>query len=75
MPKLPNLTGKELGKIVEKFGFKHSHTTGSHMVYKHPDGRKTTIPHHAGEEIGPGLLNKIIKKDLGVSREEFLDKV
>lgn len=41
------------------------------MVFKHPDGRKTTIPHHSGEEIGPGLLSKIIKRDLRISREEF----
>lgn len=75
MSKLPTLTGKELGKIVEKFGFIYSHTTGSHLVYKHPDGRRTTIPHHAGEEIGPGLLNKIIKKDLGMTREEFLKRI
>ena len=72
MAKLPRLTGKELGKIVEKLGFIHSHTTGSHMVYRHGDGRKTTIPHHSGEEIGPGLLNRIIKKDLRISREEFM---
>ena len=72
MPRLPRLTGKELAKIVEKFGFIYSHTTGSHMMYKHPDGRRTTIPHHAGEEIGPGLLNKIIKRDLRITREEFL---
>ena len=75
MAKLPRLTGKELAKIVEKFGFTYSHTTGSHMVYKHPDGRRTTIPHHSGEEIGPGLLSKIIKKDLGVTREEFLKNI
>ena len=73
MPRLPRLTGKELAKIVERFGFVYSHTTGSHMVYKHPDGRRTTIPHHAGEEIGPGLLNKIIKKDLRITRDEFLE--
>jgi len=72
LTKLPRLTGKELAKVIEKFGFIHSHTTGSHMVYKHPDGRRTTIPYHSGEEIGPGLLNKIIKKDLGVTIEEFL---
>lgn len=41
------------------------------MVYKHPDGRKTTIPHHSGEEIGSGLLNKIIKKDLGITWGSF----
>jgi len=70
--KLPRLTGKEVARIIEKLGFVYSHTTGSHMVYKHPDGRTTTIPHHSGEEIGPGLLTKIIKRDLGITREEFL---
>ena len=72
MVKLPRLTGKELGKIVEKLGFKFDHQTGSHMIYKHPDGRKTTIPSHGKEEIGPGLLNKIIKHDLKLTREEFM---
>ncbi len=41
------------------------------MVFKHLDGRRTTIPHHAGEELGPGLLSKIIKHDLGLTREQF----
>ena len=72
MPRLPRLAGKQLAKIVERFGFVHTHTTGSHMMYRHPDGRRATIPHHAGEEIGPGLLNKIIKKDLRTTRDEFL---
>ena len=75
MAKLPKLTGKELGKIITKLGFIYSHTTGSHMIYKHSDGRKTTVPYHGGEEIGPGLLNKIIKKDLRMTREEFLRNV
>ncbi|MBI2208012.1 type II toxin-antitoxin system HicA family toxin [Candidatus Woesearchaeota archaeon] len=71
MAKLPKLTGKELAKIAVKLGFVFDHQTGSHMVFKHPDGRKTTIPHHSGEEIGPGLLIKIIKCDLKISRERF----
>ena len=75
MAKLPHLTGKELATIIAKLGFIHSHTRGSHMVFKHPDGRRTTIPIHAGEEIGPGLLNKIIKKDLRITREEFLKRL
>lgn len=72
MSKLPKLTGKKLAKIAEKIGFKHSHTRGSHMVFKHIDGRKAVIPHHSGEEIGPGLLLKIIKQDFKLTREEFL---
>ncbi len=75
MAKLPKLTGKELARIIEEFGFNYSHTTGSHMTYKHADGRRTTIPSHTGEEIGPGLLSKIIKKDLRITREEFLEHV
>ena len=72
MPKLPRLTGKELARVAIKLGFVFNHQTGSHMIFKHPDGRKTTIPHHSGEEIGPGLLTKIIKYDLRISREEVL---
>ena len=71
MAKLPKLTGKELAKVAVKLGFIFDHQTGSHMVFKHPDGRKTTIPYHAGEDIGPGLLTKIIKHDLKITREEF----
>jgi len=71
MARLPKLTGKELGKIIEKMGFEFSHQTGSHLVYKHSDGRRITIPSHSGEEIGPGLLGKIIKKDLQTTRKEF----
>lgn len=71
MAKLPKITGKELAKIAVKLGFVFYHQTGSHMVFKHPDGRKTTIPHHSGEEIGPGLLTKIIKHDMNITREKF----
>ena len=71
MAKLPKLTGKEVAKVVVKLGFVFDHQTGSHMVFEHPDGRKTTIPHHSGEELGPGLLTKIIKHDLRITREEF----
>ncbi|TRZ55331.1 addiction module toxin, HicA family [archaeon] len=75
MNKLPKLTGKELGKVLEKLGFVFDHQTGSHMVFKHPDGRITVVPNHQGEEIGAGLLNKIVKKDLCMTREEFMKHV
>jgi len=75
LTRLPRLSGKQLSKVIKKFGFVYSHTTGSHGVYDHSDGRRTVVPQHAGKEIGPGLLNKIIKKDLKITRKEFLDKI
>lgn len=71
MAKLPRLSAKELVKILNKIEFEFIRREGSHMFFKHPDGRTTIIPYYQGEEIGIGLLTKIIKKDLMISREEF----
>ena len=69
MPKLPLLTAKELAKILKKLGFEFKRQEGSHMFFEHPDGRTTVIPNHPGEEIDRGLLTKIIKHDLQISRK------
>ncbi len=73
MAKLPLLSAKELSKILKKLGFEFKRQQGSHMFFEHPDGRTTVIPNHPGEEIDRGLLNKIIKHDLKISREEFME--
>lgn len=75
MPKLPLMTANELAKAIKKLGFEFKRQEGSHMFFEHPDGRTTVIPNHPGEEIDRGLLTKIIKKDLQISREEFLAAV
>jgi len=72
MPKLPQVKARDLVKVVTKLGFKFRDQSGSHVVYIHPDGRKTTIPIHPSETIGIGLLTKIIKKDLEITKEEFI---
>ena len=71
MAKLPQLDAIQLSKILKKLGFKFIRQRGSHMFFRHPDGRTTIIPYHQKDKIGPGLLNKIIKKDVGISRKEF----
>jgi predicted RNA binding protein YcfA (HicA-like mRNA interferase family) len=72
MSKLPLLTAKEIAKVLKKLGFEFIRQEGSHMFFEHADGRTTVIPNHAGEEIDRGLLNKIVKHDLQLSREKFL---
>ena len=42
--KYPKLTGKELIKILQKYGFEVSRIRGSHHFLKHSDGRATVVP-------------------------------
>ncbi len=71
MTRLPQVSANELAKIISKIGFKFIRQEGSHMFFQHKDGRTTIIPNHPGEDLGIGLLTKIIKKDLELTREEF----
>ena len=70
MSKLPQISGKELCKILEKLGFEKIQGKGSHVRFKHSDGRRTVIPVHGNEKIGKGLLGEILKQ-IRLSREEF----
>lgn len=70
--KLPLLKARDVSKILEKLGFEFKRQKGSHMFFGHPDGRTTVIPNHPTEHVDRGLLNKIIKHDLQINREEFL---
>jgi predicted RNA binding protein YcfA (HicA-like mRNA interferase family) len=40
-------------------------------MMEHPDGRKTVVPVHGNEELGPGLLHKILSS-AGITRQELL---
>lgn len=64
--------GKDLIATLERAGFKVTRTHGSHHFLRHPDGRVTTVPVHAGETIGPGLLSKILR-DTKLSRTDLED--
>ncbi|NMC05525.1 MAG: addiction module toxin, HicA family [Candidatus Lokiarchaeota archaeon] len=41
--RLPVVTGDILCKVVARLGFSMVHQKGSHTVWKHDDGRITTI--------------------------------
>ena len=70
--KLPSMKARDIAKILEKLGFEFKLQKGSHMFFSHPDGRTTVIPNHPTESVDRHLLNKIIKHDLQISRDEFL---
>jgi len=55
-------------------GFVFKRQKGSHKFFEHPDGRTTIIPNHPGEQIDRGLLNKIIRQDLQIDKDTFLNR-
>ena len=71
MSRLPRISGKEAVRILRRIRVPVFRTRGSHVFLKHPDGRVTTIPVHAGETLGSGLLRSILR-DVELSTEEFI---
>jgi predicted RNA binding protein YcfA (HicA-like mRNA interferase family) len=69
MPKLTPIKPKQLIKILESLGFIQRDAEGSHIFFRHPDGRTTTVAMKT-DEIGRGLLRKILH-DIDVSRDEY----
>ena len=61
MTRMPRLTGAELIAALAKVGFEVVRVRGSHHFLRHPDGRSTVVPAHAGEVLGPGITAKILR--------------
>lgn len=71
MSRLPPLTGQKVIRTLQRAGFEILRIRGSHYFLQHPSGKRTVVPVHRGETIGPGLLAKILR-DCDLERDEFL---
>ena len=70
MSRAKRITGKALIAALGRAGFSVKRVKGSHHRLRHPDGRVTTVPVHAGETVGVGLLGKILR-DCEMTQEEL----
>lgn len=70
MTRLPTISSVKLLRVLRKLGFQEFPAKGSHVFLNHPDGRTTTVPVHKGEDIGRGLLRKILW-DIQLEPEDF----
>lgn len=68
--RMPTLKAKDVIRALKMLGFFKIRMKGSHIFFKHPDGRTTLVPRHSGEDIGRGLLRQILR-EINVSPEEF----
>ncbi|MCX9088190.1 MAG: type II toxin-antitoxin system HicA family toxin [Candidatus Methanoperedens sp.] len=74
MDKINPLPANNVIKALEKIGFVKIRQKGSHLFMRHPDGRTTLIAVHKGEDIGKGMIRKIIN-DAKITREEWLELI
>ncbi len=72
MPKIPMITARQLIRVLTKLGFEQTRQKGSHRFFRHEDGRTTVVPDHPGEDLGRGIISKILN-DTELSRDEFLN--
>jgi predicted RNA binding protein YcfA (HicA-like mRNA interferase family) len=59
-------------KLLLALGFAEVRQRGSHVFYRHPDGRTTTLPHHAGRDLARPLLREVLR-EIELSPEGFVD--
>jgi predicted RNA binding protein YcfA (HicA-like mRNA interferase family) len=71
MTNIPVLRPNEVISILERLGFREVRQKGSHKRFQHPDGRRTTVPFHAGRDISPLLLRQIAR-DIGMEVSDML---
>lgn len=70
MSKLPLITVKQFEKLLFQLGFECKRQKGSHVFYRHIDGRYTTLPHHGNQVLSRPLIRQILR-EIELSPEEF----
>ena len=71
MSRLTPIKPEIIIEFLKEQGFVRVRQRGSHIFFRHKDGRTATVPFHKGELIGRGLLLKILR-DIDVKIEDFI---
>ena len=71
MSNIPAITARLLIQFLQYSGFQQVRQKGSHIFFRHSDGRTGTVPMHKGEDLGKGIFNKILR-DVEMSKEDFM---
>jgi predicted RNA binding protein YcfA (HicA-like mRNA interferase family) len=69
MNRLPACSGQDAIRAFQKLGYQLDHQTGSHMILRHPQMRRLTVPNH--RELAKGTLRALIR-EAGLTKEEFI---
>ncbi len=74
MSRLPLVDAKTMEQLLLRLGFEKVRQKGSHVFYRHNDGRTTTIPHHPGRNLARPLIREILR-EIELSPEQFNEEL
>jgi len=72
MTRMRPLPPSRVIRNLKTLGFIPVRQKGSHIFFRHDDGRTTVVPFHKGEDISIGLLHSILK-DIETDTTSFFD--
>jgi predicted RNA binding protein YcfA (HicA-like mRNA interferase family) len=72
--RLPLVDAKTMEQLLLRLGFEKVRQKGSHVFYRHNDGRTTTIPHHPGRNLARPLIREILR-EIELSPEQFNEEL
>ncbi|MCJ7503499.1 MAG: type II toxin-antitoxin system HicA family toxin [Acidobacteriia bacterium] len=61
-------------RVLLRLGFRAVRQKGSHVFYRHPDGRSTTIPNHPGRDLARPLVREILR-EIEITPHQFQDEL
>ncbi len=74
MTRLPIVNFKTMEKVLLNLGFQVIRQKGSHVFYRHPDGRTTTLPHHPGRDLARPLIREILR-EIDLAPDQFREEL
>jgi predicted RNA binding protein YcfA (HicA-like mRNA interferase family) len=72
MSHLPIVDFRTMDKVLYSLGFRVVRQKGSHVFYRHPDGRTTTLPDHPGRDLSRPLIREILR-EINLDPQAFED--
>jgi predicted RNA binding protein YcfA (HicA-like mRNA interferase family) len=74
LSRLQIIDSRKMEKLLFKLGFERIRQKGSHVFYRHPDGRTTSIPHHPGRDLARPLIKEILR-EIELRVEEYSENL
>jgi predicted RNA binding protein YcfA (HicA-like mRNA interferase family) len=70
--RFPVVGFREMDRVLADLGFQPVRQRGSHVFYRHSEGRTTTVPNHPGRDLARPLVREILR-EIELTPDQFKD--